>query len=32
MVDWHVEPKLENGVAVPQVVMRHVVLRGKRHR
>ena len=32
MVDWHVEPKLENGIAVPQIVLRHVVLRGKRHR
>jgi len=32
MVDWHVEPRIENGAPVPQVLMRHVVLRGKRHR
>lgn len=32
MADWHVEPKIEGGVAVPQVVLRHMVLRGKRHR
>jgi hypothetical protein len=32
MVDWHLEPRIENGAAIPQTVMRHVVMRGKRHR
>jgi hypothetical protein len=30
MSDLHLEPKIENGVAVPQVVVRDLVLRGRR--
>jgi hypothetical protein len=29
--DWHVEPLVQDGKAVPQVVVRHMVLRGRRH-
>jgi hypothetical protein len=30
MEDWHIEPLIQDGKAVPQVVTRHMVLAGRR--
>ncbi len=31
MEDWHIEPLVQDGKPVPQVVMRHTILQGIRH-
>jgi hypothetical protein len=31
MEDWHIQPLIQDGKAVPQVVMRHTILHGIRH-